>query len=158
MQRRALLTQSLATGVMLCFETRAFAQQPSNTARLWRDSDHGERLNLRGRVVDATGRPIAGAVINTRQADGHAVYTPQYAATLVSGKDGSYRIATVLPGQYAGDKHIQVTVEHPDYKPFRETILFKGDNSDANGVVLEESRIKGVLVWQGRYDIKMQKP
>ena len=157
MQRRALLTQSLATGVMLCFETRAFAQQPSNTARLWRDSDHVERLNLRGWVVDATGRLIAGAFINTRQADGHAAYTPQYAATLVSGKDGSYRIATVLPGQYAGDKPIHVTVEHPDYNPFWETIVFKGDNSDANGVVLEESRIKGVLVWQGRYDIKMQK-
>jgi protocatechuate 3,4-dioxygenase beta subunit len=164
MQRRTLLklTTTFVVGASLSAPQMLFstvaAQQPANTARLWRDGDSGERLNLRGRVTDPSGRPVAGAVVNTRQADGDAVYTPQYAATLVSGKDGSYRIATVLPGQYAGDKHIHVTVEHPDYLPFFQTIVFKGDNNDPNGVVLEESRIKRVLVWQGRYDIKLQKP
>jgi hypothetical protein len=65
---------------------------------------------------------------------------------------------TVLPQLYAGNKHIHVTVEHDAYWPFSATIVFKGDNNDdPSAIPLEESRIKGELVWQGRYDAALEK-
>lgn len=156
--RSTLALALVPTFISLFISTPAQAQTASNTLRLWREGDAGERLNLRGRIVDGTGRPVEGARVNVRQADGTATYTEQYAGTMVTGKDGGYRMASVVPGQYTGNKHIHMTVEHADYWPVDTTVVFKGDNDDyPDAVPLEQSFIKGVLVWQGRYDVTLEK-
>ncbi len=160
MQRRQLLSlitrSTMALAVLTSYSARA--QEASDTLVMWREGDEGERLNLRGRVVDGTGRPVAGARINVRQADGTAVYSSRYSGTMVTGKDGGYRLASVVPGQYTGNKHIHMSVEHPDYWSADTTIVFKGDNDDQpDAVALEQSFINGELVWQGRYDVTLEK-
>jgi protocatechuate 3,4-dioxygenase beta subunit len=103
--RRRLVQVALASAVISPLTGPSFAQSqtpappPSNTARLWKKGDPGERKNLRGRIVDAAGLPIAGARVQMRQADGTATYTEQYAGLMVTQADGSYRLATVVRGQ-----------------------------------------------------------
>ena len=70
---------------------------------------------------------------------------------MVTGKDRGYRMASVVPGQYIGNKHINMTVEHSDYWPADTTVTCDGDNDDyPDAVALEQSFIKGILVWQWR--------
>lgn len=95
---------------------------------LWQPGDPGERLFLRGRVVDPSGHPLAGATVALRQADGNGDYHDvRYRATLQTAKDGSFSVSTVLPGQYWGAKHIHVLVRHDAYGDLVTRILFKGD-------------------------------
>lgn len=98
------------------------------SAVLWQPGDAGERLFLRGRVVDREGRPLAGVLVALRQADGNGDYHDlRYRATLQTGKDGTFSVSTVLPGQYWGAKHIHLMVRHDSYGQLATRILFKGD-------------------------------
>lgn len=111
---------------------------------LWQAGDEGQRLLLRARVVSSTGQPLAGAVLNWRQADGGASYqASRYNASMVADETGSFRISTVVPGQYGGEKHIHVLVSHPGYQDLLSRVLFRGDPylSDSNdplAIALEE--------------------
>ncbi len=95
---------------------------------LWQPGDPGERLFLRGRVVDRVGRPLAGALVALRQADGNGHYHDiRYRATLQTASDGTFSVSTVLPGQYWGAKHIHLLVRHESHGQLVTRILFKGD-------------------------------
>lgn len=95
---------------------------------LWQQGDPGERLFLRGRVLDPGGRPLAGARVFLRQADGSGRYHDiRYRATLLTSNDGTFNVSTVLPGQYRGPKHIHLLVAHEQYGQLAARVLFKGD-------------------------------
>jgi len=119
-------------------------EESSDQLSLWQDGDSGERLMLRGRVINADGRPIEGAMVEVRHADGNAQYTAQYQGSLISGDRGAFSLKTVVPGQYTSAKHIHIRVSHPDYQTVMTEILFKGDpnisfgNPDALEVLLEQ--------------------
>jgi len=67
--------------------------------------------DLRGRVVDDTGAPVAGAEVIVQQAGRPAEWNLQ------SGGDGAFALpATLLPGAFA------VTVSAPDHDPFLTTV------------------------------------
>lgn len=127
---------------------------------LWQPGDPGERLFLRGRVVDPGGRPLAGAMVALRQADGNGNYhDARYRATLETAKDGSFSVSTVLPGQYWGAKHIHVLVRHDAYGDLVTRILFKGDPHldqarDADfAILLEEVHKDGEKVLVGGVEL-----
>lgn len=95
---------------------------------LWQPGDPGERLFLTGRVVGADGRPLAGAVVQLRQADGTGLYREaRFRARLQTTEEGAFNVATVLPGQYRGPKHIHLTISHGRYPTLTTRIVFKGD-------------------------------
>ena len=117
-----------------------------------------QRLHIRGRVTNASGRPVAGATLTVWQADGTGVYVPRYSGSLETGGDGGYTLITALPGQYSGNKHIHIAVSHPDHIPIETEILFKGDNQTAGHdetIALEEANINGETVLLGRFDIRL---
>jgi protocatechuate 3,4-dioxygenase beta subunit len=127
---------------------------------LWQAGDAGERLFLRGRVVDPEGRPLAGALVALRQADGNGNYhNVRYRARLQTGKDGTFSVSTVLPGQYWGAKHIHLLVRHDSYGQLVTRILFKGDphlNEAVDGdfaILLEEVRKDGEKVLVGGVEL-----
>jgi hydroxyquinol 1,2-dioxygenase len=68
----------------------------------------GELAYVSGRVLDVTGNPIAGAVLDVWQTDGEGFYdvqrgggTEQYArGKLTTGADGRYGFRTVKPVSY----------------------------------------------------------
>ncbi|MDX1513033.1 MAG: carboxypeptidase regulatory-like domain-containing protein [Gammaproteobacteria bacterium] len=127
---------------------------------LWQPGDPGERLFLRGRVIDSGGRPVPGATVALRQADGTGQYQEvRYRATFQTAKDGTFSISTVLPGQYWGPKHIHMMVRHGDGPPLVTRILFKGDPhlDDARdgdfAILLEEVHKDGEKILVGGVEL-----
>ena len=136
--------------------------EEQSIARLWRAGDPGTRMQLRGRVVDAAGRPLAGASIRLWQADGSGDYhDDRYRAELVAGKRGEFAIESALPAQYYGAKHIHVLVKHDAHSPLHTRILFRGDpNIDAGeedlAIALEEVKRADETVLVGNVELVMR--
>jgi protocatechuate 3,4-dioxygenase beta subunit len=78
----------------------------------------GERMVLAGRVLDATGRPVAGQLVEVWQANAAGRYRhegdrhpapldPGFhgAGRCLTGPDGSYRFTTIRPGPYPWCNH-----------------------------------------------------
>jgi catechol 1,2-dioxygenase len=73
-----------------------------------RADEAGEPLTLSGRVTDAEGRPLAGAVLDVWHADAGGFYSgfhPDLPAGILRGKvltddDGRYELRTILPAPY----------------------------------------------------------
>ena len=157
---------ALGTGILTPGEARATspveAESPGNTLNLWRPGDPGQPLRISGWVRSTNGKPIAGATIYIRQADGTGTYTPEYQARLKTGKDGSYRFSTVLPGQYYGVKHIHIGAVQEGYEYLETEILFKGDpNLDPDStskyaIHLEEATVNEKTVLFGRFDMTLK--
>jgi hydroxyquinol 1,2-dioxygenase len=70
----------------------------------------GDRLTVRGRVVDLDGHGLAGATVETWQANGQGLYENQQPdlqpefnlrGVFTTDDDGAFRYATVRPGGYA---------------------------------------------------------
>ena len=117
----------------------------------------GAVLLVQGQVRDSLGNPIAGAVIDTWQADSAGTYPIQEQASgqdkydlrgiFTTGEDGKYWYTTVLPKPYtvpydgpvgrllrAGNRHawrashLHYIVRAPGYRPITTELFF--DNTD----------------------------
>jgi len=107
-----------------------------DTADLWRDGDPGERLALQGTVLDRSGRPVAGALVELWHADAAgSVDESRFRATRHTGADGRFAIRTVLPGHIEmarynavfAPRHVHVVVSHPGHPRLVSLIFFHGD-------------------------------
>ncbi len=133
-----------------------------SVARLWQPGDAGTRLQIRGRVLGHDGRPLQGAAIQLRQADGTGTYqADRYRAQLLSAERGEFDIQSVLPGQYYGAKHIHLVVTHDAHQTLHTRILFRGDpNIDAGeedlAIALEEVKRDGETVLVGNVELVMR--
>ncbi|MDX2315461.1 MAG: carboxypeptidase regulatory-like domain-containing protein [Gammaproteobacteria bacterium] len=159
----ALMTLSAAA--LMANTSRAASSAevtPPTTLNLWRQGDPGQPVRISGWVRSTNGEPVAGATIYIRQADGTGDYTPEYQGMLKTGKDGSYRFSTVVPGQYYGIKHIHIGAAHDGYEYLETEILFKGDpnldpQSDSEFAIhLEEATVKDKTVLFGRFDMMLR--
>lgn len=127
----------------------------------WKDGDPGEKLNLRGRIVSTTGKPIPNARVAMRQADGATQYRPQYEGALFTAADGTFKLRSAVPGQYSSAKHIHVYIYAEGYEAIQSDILFKGDpniNLGTDGgyeVLLEEVHKGEETIHVGGVEIKM---
>ena len=132
------------------------------TLTLWREGDPGQPLRISGWVRSTSGKPVPGATIYIRQADGTGVYTPEYQGSLKADKDGRYRFNTVLPGQYYRAKHIHIGAVHDGYEFLETQIIFKGDpnldpeSQEKYAIHLEESLVDGKKVLHGRFDMVLR--
>ncbi len=106
------------------------------TADLWREGDQGERLALRGTVLDRDGEPVSGARVELWHADAAgSVDESRYRAIRVTGADGRFAIRTVLPGHIEmarynsvfAPRHIHIVVTHPQHPRLVSLIFFRGD-------------------------------
>ena len=79
----------------------------------------GERMVITGRVVDASGRPVAGQLVEIWQANAAGRYIhqhdqhpapldPNFTGTgrCLTAADGSYRFTTIRPGPYPWRNHL----------------------------------------------------
>jgi protocatechuate 3,4-dioxygenase beta subunit len=153
----ALGAAALAPGEVRA--TGAGEMSSPTTLDLWRPGDPGQPLRISGWVRSTDGKPIPGATIYIRQADGTGTYTPEYQGSLRTGEDGSYRFSTVLPGQYYGVKHIHIGAMRDGYEYLETEILFKGDpnldpeSQEKHAIHLEEASVKDKKVLFGRFDM-----
>lgn len=86
----------------------------------------GEKLVVRGRVTDLDGEPIAGARVETWQANAEGFYEnqqpdhqPEYnlRGIFTTGKDGSFHYATIRPAGYGvpDDGPVGLLLKHAGY-------------------------------------------
>ena len=121
--------------------------------RLWEPGQPGQRLHLRGRVLDTRGAALADALIELWHTDAAGNYPPLRASRR-SDAHGRFGIVTVLPGHNQGyrARHIHFVVSHPGHARLVTRIYFKGDvNMDEApypelAVFVEESEIDGQSV------------
>lgn len=119
-------------------------------ARLWQPGDPGQRLQLRGRVLDTTRAPVADALVELWHTDAAGNYPPLRASRRTNAR-GGFGITTVLPGHHLGyrARHIHFVITHPEYPRLVTRIFFKGDvNMDEApypelAVFVEESEVDG---------------
>lgn len=94
--------------------------------------DAGQPLSVSGKVLDPTGKPLAGAVIEIWHADGRGVYDLEgyrYRARLSAAADGTYRFQTLMPGHYPERvaQHIHYRVSAPGRKVLVTQLYFATD-------------------------------
>jgi catechol 1,2-dioxygenase len=121
----------------------------------------GERLAVGGRVLSAAGcRPLADAVVEVWHANAAGAYYGLEGATgedawqlrgrARTGKDGSYRFETILPGRYPlsprqlRPRHIHYLVAAPGHRTIVTQLYFAGDPSLAGDPLVRPSLIMPV--------------
>lgn len=127
----------------------------------------GQKLVLSGRVVDTSGKPVAGVVLDFWNADADGKYdlenpfqqlTPdayKFRGLVKTAADGSYSVETIVPGKYkippklpgfeAFDgverpSHIHLMTSHDGTVPLITQIYFKGDGEIAKDPWASKSR------------------
>lgn len=143
------------------------------TDSLWRDGDEGERLALRGRVLDTAGRPVRGALVELWHADwSGGVDETRYRAAQRTDESGRFGVRTVLPGHIEmarynatfGPRHIHIAVSHPEHPRLVSLIFFHGDERLAGtpypelAIPLETVRTSGGDVLVGDVEIILGAP
>ena len=136
-----------------------YAPGAPESRNLWQESDPGEKLLLRGRVLTTGGAPVSGAQVELWHADGNGqVHPDRYRTRLRTGPNGEFGVTTALPGYIPdapgvwGARHIHVVVTHPGYSQLISLILFEGDPNLAGlsypelAVFVEQGRIKNQTV------------
>ena len=109
----------------------------THIATFWQEGDTGQMLHLRGRVVTAEGKPVTGATIMLRQADGSGTYQPQ---------------------RYQGEISL-----HTGFQTLDTELLFIGDPNAAHDqsygtpVVLEEVRSAERTLLVGGVELTLSK-
>lgn len=139
-----------------------FSTAPAET-QLWRESDVGQPLFLRGRILDTCGAPVAGARVRILHADQDGEHDPnRWRAHLDSDERGAFKIVTVLPG-YAGTigRHMHFVISHPDHEQLVTRLYFNVDPTVDHGaeeltVVLEEIPRGEDKAWVAGYEFVLK--
>lgn len=123
----------------------------------------GEVTNLSGRILDANGDPIRGALIEIWQVDGHGSYLHsqgmverrdagfQGYGRFETASDGGYRFRTIKPVPYPGrTPHIHVKIKKADRELLTTQCYIKGHpQNDRDGIlrsIRDEKQRESVLV------------
>ena len=135
------------------------------TGKLWRPGDPGQRLILRGRVLDTDRNPVVDALVELWHADSKGVtHADRYRASLRTAKDGEFNVSTVLPGYIWGPRHIHFVVTHPGYPRLITRIFFKRDPVVAESghpdlaIFLEDALVEGEPTLFGNLDLVLSAP
>src|SRR5258706_6533522 len=125
----------------------------------------GEISWISGRVLDATGSPIRGAVVEIWQADDHGAYI--HSKSPIANRDvnfqgygkfetassGEYLFRTVKPGLYPGrTRHVHMAINVPGRSKLTTQLYVQGEplnNSDGvlNGIRNTTARSSVVVPW-----------
>lgn len=118
-----------------------------NSLTLVGPDEPGERITIRGTIVDRNGRPVAGAGLHIYQTDASGRYTPERPMNepnaRLSGRvrtdgDGRFELHTIHPGEYLkpvklGDRerkipaHIHMDITAAGHAERRVQVVFAGD-------------------------------
>lgn len=160
MRRRDLLVTVGCVGIFPCIGVSASAADSDPSILLLRrDTDDTQRLEIRGRVTDAAGKPLPGVRVHFRHAAPNGGYTGQYEGTAISGAMGEYKLRTTRPGAYGPPAHIHIQAQHKSAGAIYTQIFFKGDprlrsDQEQHAIALETIRIGDTQAFVGVFDIK----
>ena len=141
--------------------------------QLAKDSEPGESLVIYGKIIDRTSnQPIRNASLFLYQTDSSGIYNAsggpdnqaRISGTMHTNESGCFKIKTILPGDYPGQKnsrHLHYVLNAKGYKETKSILFFKGfttKNITGRGL-LEVLDIKKVVNggWIGTIDLKMER-
>lgn len=102
---------------------------------------------LRGRMVDANGKPVAGAVVVLYAVDALPGSEPVSADTVRTDASGSYAFPQVAPGNY------NVIATGPDQRALRDSVSMDGNGLDVGTDTLRNpGSLVGRIVLQPKED------
>jgi protocatechuate 3,4-dioxygenase beta subunit len=118
----------------------------------------GEVIEFTGKVYDAAGMPVPGAVIEIWQTDESGVYLHpgdpgtgrrdrnfQFYGEAITMADGSYGFRTILPGHYEPrPRHIHVKVKLGGNELLTTQFYFEGDPELAGEAMFDQAGGEGV--------------
>ena len=120
----------------------------------------GEITHLTGRVLDRSGKPLPGALVEIWQCDANGRYIHsgdpgsaprdlgfQGYGRFETGDDGGYRFRTIKPVPYPGRApHIHVAVRFPGYPPLVTQMYVEGAAENAGDWLLANTDDPGALI------------
>jgi protocatechuate 3,4-dioxygenase beta subunit len=125
----------------------------------------GIRLLLTGRVVTRSCTPVTRALLDFWQADANGEYDNagyRLRGHLFTDAQGSYRLETVVPGQYTGrTRHIHVKVQAPGRLALTTQIYFPGEQNATDSIFRPEllARVEqSATQWTARFDFVLDLP
>ena len=125
----------------------------------WKPGESGQRMRIRGRVIDLSGRPVGNVTIRIRHADSEGLDWSYYHGEVVANDKGLYQFGSVIPGNSHRLSHVHVYVDHPGYQYIDTEFHFKNDPKaamdDPYAIFLEEGTVGGNTMMFGRYDITL---
>lgn len=138
---------------------------PERTSLLEPDTP-GTPLTISGYVLTPDCTPIAGAWLDFWQTDGEGVYDNagfKLRGHQFTGADGSYRLETVLPGEYPGrTAHIHVKVQAPNGPVLTSQLFFPGAAGNASDSIFSEQLLvemsEGTGGLQGIFNFILEAP
>jgi protocatechuate 3,4-dioxygenase beta subunit len=93
-------------------------------------STDGERLTVRGNVLDTQGKPIPNALLDFWHADAKGVYDNEgytFRGHQHADENGRFVLKTIVPGLYPGrTPHIHVKVQAPNNEVLTTQLYFPG--------------------------------
>ena len=130
------------------FPTKAPPEKDFDMTRLPGRDDvaHGEVIDIEGRILDESGQPVDGAIVDVWQANAYGKYDherdtsagaldPAFQgwAQLRTGADGHYRVRTIRPGKYGVEigwdrpPHVHFKVARRGYDELTTQMYFAGE-------------------------------
>ena len=140
-------TRALLIAALVVAAACGAASPSTSSLTLVTDSEPGQRLTVRGRVVDENGRPVAGARLHLYQTDVTGRYTQDKAmdesharlsGSLQTDENGAFELHTIRPGGYPkavriGDRdrkipaHIHIDVAAAGFVSRKVQVVFADD-------------------------------
>jgi protocatechuate 3,4-dioxygenase beta subunit len=101
-------------------------------------NEPGERLDFGGRILDATGQPVAGVKVFAYHTNIKGEYDRRWLSnrsarlngTATTGADGAFRFSTIRPAGYPGGQtpaHIHLEITAPGKKTVYHEYWFEDD-------------------------------
>ncbi len=120
----------------------------------------GEILMLTGLVLSTSCQPVAGAVLDFWHCDSKGDYDLsgfRFRGHQLSGADGAFRLATILPGVYPGRaRHIHVKVQAPNRPVLTTQLYFPGEADNSRDFIFRPELLmklsRAAQSIQGRFD------
>lgn len=141
--------------------------------QLAKNDEPGEPLVLYGKVIDRkTNQPISGASLFLYQTDSSGIYNAsggpddqaRIQGTIHTNEGGCFKIKTILPGDYPGQKnsrHLHYVINAKGYNELKSILFFKGfttANITGQGPLSVLDIKKGKNgTWVGTIDINMER-
>lgn len=126
----------------------------------------GDRLNLTGRVLTRSSKPVAGSLLDFWQADGNGRYDNvgyMLRGHQFTDEQGRYRLETVVPGIYPGrTRHIHVKVQAPNGTVLTTQLFFPNEESNQADSIFNPELLVSINETEGgkeaRFDFVLDMP
>lgn len=138
--------------------------------QLTNNDEPGEPLFVYGRVIDEkTNQPLSNASIFLYQTDNKGIYSnsrrdedARIRGTVYTNESGCFKIKTILPGDYPGQKnsrHLHYVIKSNGYAEKKSIIFFKGfttsNITEEGPLIVMDIRKDAKGVWTGSADLSI---